>query len=83
MNIYDVTLIIDSPAHNVPYFSETGIGYKIIDYVQREKIKIQVVVTADSPEHARQKIKENVVLDKDLLLYDIIIRPTDYTLMIT
>lgn len=83
MNIYEATLVIDSPAQNVSFYTENGFGYRIIDYNQREKTTFTVIVEAETPEKARQKIKEKISFeDKDTILYDIVIKLTDYIMMI-
>lgn len=82
MNIYEVILIIDSPAHNAPFFDENGIGYKLIDYTQRELQNIKILVKASSPEEARQRAKDYIILEKDSYYYDIKTKLTDYILII-
>lgn len=82
MNIYEVILIIDSPAHNVPFFDENGIGYKFIDYTQRELQNIKILVKASSPEEAQQKAKDYIILEKDSHYYDVKAKLTDYLLVI-
>lgn len=82
MNIYEVILIINSPAHNVPFFDENKIGYRFIDYTQRELQNIKILVKASSPEEARQKAKDYIILEKDSYYYDIKVKLTDYILII-
>lgn len=82
MNIYEVVLIIDSPAHNVPFFDDNKIGYKLVDYTQRELQNIKILVKASSPEDARQKAKGYIILEKDSYYYDIKVKLTDYVLII-
>lgn len=82
MNIYEVVLIINSPAHNVPFFDDNKIGYKLIDYTQRELQNIKILVKASSPEEARQKAKDYIVLEKDSCYYDVKAKLTDYLFVI-
>lgn len=83
MSIYEATLVIDSPAQNVPFYTENGFGCRIVDYSQREKTTLKVIVEAETPEKARHKIKEKISFeDKDTILYDILIKLTDYIMMI-
>lgn len=83
MSIYEATLVIDSPVHNVPFYTENGFGYRVVDYTRREKTTLKVIVEAETPEKARQKIKEKISFeDKDTILYDILIKLTDYIMMI-
>lgn len=83
MNIYEATLVIDSPAQNVPFYTENGFGCRVVDYSRREKAILKVIVEAETPEKARQKIKEKVSFeDKNTILYDILIKLTDYIMMI-
>lgn len=83
MSIYEATLVIDSPAQNVPFYTENGFGCRFVDYSQREKTTLKVIVEAETPEKARHKIKEKISFeDKDTILYDILIKPTDYIMMI-
>lgn len=82
MNIYEVILIIDSPAHNVPFFDGNRIGYKIIDYTQRELHNIKILVKASSPEEAKQKAKDYIVLEKDSYYYDVKAKLTEYPFVI-
>lgn len=82
MNIYEVILIIDSPAHNVPFFDENRIGYKLIDYTQRELQNIKILVKANSPEEARKRAKDYIVLEKNSFYYDVKVKLTDYLLVI-
>lgn len=82
MNIYEVILIIDSPAHNVPFFDDNKIGYKLIDYSQRELQSIKILVKASSPEGARERAKKYINLEKDSFYYDIKVKLTDYLLVI-
>lgn len=82
MNIYEVVLIIDSPAHNVPFFDDNKIGYKLVDYTQRELQNIKILVKAFSPEEARQKAKDFIILEKNSCYYDIKVKLTDYVLII-
>ena len=83
MSIYEAILVIDSPAQNVPFYTENGFGYRSVDYSRREKTTLKVIVEAETPEKARQKIKEKISFeDKDIILYDILIKLTDYIMMI-
>lgn len=82
MNIYEVILIIDSPAHNVTCFEENRIVCKFIDYCQRELQYIKILVKASSPEEARQKAKDYIILEKDSYYYDVKVKLTDYVLII-
>lgn len=79
---YEVVLIIDSPAHNVPFFDENRIGYKLIDYAQRELRNIKILVKASSPEEAKQKAKDYIILEKDSYYYDVKAKLTDYLFVI-
>lgn len=79
---YEVVLIIDSPAHNVPFFDENRIGYKLIDYTQRELRNIKILIKASSPEEARQKAKDYIILEKDSYYYDVKAKLTDYLFVI-
>lgn len=82
MNIYEVIVIIDSPAHNVPFFDENRIGYKFIDYTQRELQNIKILVKASSPEEAKQKAKDYIVLEKGSYYYDVKAKLTEYLFVI-
>lgn len=82
MNIYEVILIIDSPAHNVPFFDDNKIGYKLIDYTQRELQNIKILVKSSSPEEAKQKAKDYIILEKDSYCYDVKAKLTDYLFVI-
>ena len=82
MNIYEVVLIIDSPAHNVPFFDDNKIGYKLVDYSKRELQYIKILVKAFSPEEARQQAKDFITLEKNSCYYDIKVKLTDYVLII-
>lgn len=82
MNIYEVILIIDSPAHNVTCFEENRIVCKFIDYCQRELQNIKILVKASSPEEARKITRDYIVLEKDSFYHDIKVRLTDYVLII-
>lgn len=83
MSIYEATLVIDSPAQNVPFYTENSFGYRSVDYSRREKTTLKIIVEAETPEKARQKIKEKISFeDKDTILYDILIKLTDYIMII-
>lgn len=82
MNIYEVILIIDSPAHNVPFFDDNKIGYKLIDYTKRELQSIKILVKASSPEEAKQRAKDYIILEKDSYYYDVKAKLTDYLFVI-
>ena len=82
MNIYEVVLIINSPAHNVLFFDDNKIGYKLVDYTQRELQNIKILVKASSPEDAKQKAKDYIILEKGSYYYDVKAKLTDYLLVI-
>lgn len=82
MNIYEVVLIINSPAHNVLFFDDNKIGCKLVDYTQRELQNIKILVKASSPEEAKQKAKDYIILEKYSYYYDVKAKLTDYLFVI-
>ena len=64
------------------FFDENRIGYKLIDYTQRELQNIKILVKASSHEEARQKAKDFIILEKNSYYYDIKAKFTDYLFVI-